>query len=62
MALLIEIFDPDIISIIGSWRRDEMIILLHVITCILMQGHITTMVSAGDYTLITVEPLISAVG
>ena len=51
-ALLLARVDPDIISLIGRWRSDEMLRYLHVQAAPLMADYSKRMIAAGTYNLI----------
>ena len=52
MALLLGNIDADTIWIIGRWHSKEMLHYLHIMARPLIQGHATTMVASGGYTLV----------
>ena len=58
MVLLIGNIDADTIRIIKRWYRYEMLRYLYITAQIIMQGHATTMVAAGYYTLIPASTLL----
>ena len=61
MALLLRNIDTDTIYLIGQWRSNKIMCYLRIAVCLLIQGHTTTMVAAGNYTLIPVVPTLTNV-
>ena len=51
-ALLLARVDPDIISLIGRWRSDEMLRYLHVQAAPLMADYSKRMLAHGTYNLL----------